>query len=59
VFIGLLLSLFLVKETKHHVQHEIKNHHAEINLPSQKEIFLKTIYPSRKYLKKYLTGVKK
>lgn len=47
VFIGLLLSLFLVKETKHHVQHEIKNHHAEINLPSQKEIFLKTSFTDK------------
>jgi hypothetical protein len=28
-------------------------------IENEKEIFLKTIYPSRKYLKKYLTGVKK
>jgi MFS family permease len=48
VFIGLLLSIFLVKETKHHVHHEIKNHHAgEIDLPSQKEVFFKTSFTDK------------
>lgn len=45
VVAGALLSIFLVKETKHHVAHEIKNHHKEeIKKLSQKEIFLKTTF---------------
>lgn len=47
VVAGLLLSIFLVKETKHYVAHEISNHHkhqAEIKVISQKEIFLNTSF---------------
>lgn len=51
VGVGLALSIFLVKETKHHVHHEIKHHakksddkHDEL---SQKEIFLKTSFKNR------------
>lgn len=45
VFAGTFLSIFLVKETKHHVTHEINNHHKEeIKKLSQKEIFLKTTF---------------
>lgn len=47
VVVGLMLSIFLVKETKHHVHYEIKNHHTEINLPSQKEIFVKTSFTDK------------
>lgn len=42
---GTLLSIFLVKETKHHVAHEINKHHKEeIKKLSQIEIFLKTSF---------------
>lgn len=45
VFIGLALSLFLVKETKNYVHHEIKNHYKDESISmSQKEIFLKTSF---------------
>lgn len=47
VVTGLLLSVFLVKETKHHVAHEINNHHkhqTEVKVISQKEIFLNTSF---------------
>lgn len=48
VVLGLLLSIFLVNETKHHVQHEIKKHHGEEITPlSQKEIFLKTSFTDK------------
>ncbi|MFA6237754.1 MAG: MFS transporter [Bacteriovorax sp.] len=48
VFIGLILSAFLVKETKHHVLHEIKVHatHGHVAL-SQKEIFFKTSFKDK------------
>lgn len=45
VFIGLVLSIFLVKETKNYVHHEIKNHYTVESISmSQKEIFLKTSF---------------
>lgn len=45
VLIGLVLSIFLVKETKNYVHHEIKNHHDDKSISiSQKEIFLKTSF---------------
>lgn len=45
VLIGLVLSIFLVKETKGHVFHEIKNHHNDESITiSQKDIFLKTSF---------------
>ncbi len=47
VVLGLLMSLFMVKETKHHVSHESlqtpNQNHSEKNL-TQKEIFLKTTF---------------
>ena len=47
VAIGFLLSVFLVKETKHHVQHELKSHAKEGAELSQKEIFLRTSFLDR------------
>lgn len=47
VAIGFLLSAFLVKETKHHVHHEIKSHAEEGAELSQKEIFLRTSFLDR------------
>lgn len=45
---GLLLSLFLIKETKHHVQHEIKTHGTEQIEPlSQKDIFINTSFKDK------------
>lgn len=45
VFIGLMLSIFLVKETKNYVHHEIKNHYKDESISmSQKDIFLKTSF---------------
>jgi MFS family permease len=45
VFIGLVMSVFLVKETKDYVHHEIKNHYKdELILISPKDIFLKTSF---------------
>jgi MFS family permease len=47
--IGLLLSIFLVRETAHHVAHETKLHgdHASHVLPSQREIFWRTSITDR------------
>jgi MFS family permease len=45
VVIGLLLSLLAVRETRHHVTHEIKVHHEaaqHLDIPSQGEIFRRT-----------------
>ena len=39
---GLLLSLFMVRETRHHARHEAGMATAGIELPSQKEIFVRT-----------------
>src|SRR3989344_533097 len=47
VAIGFLLSVFLVKETKHHVHHEIKSHAEEGAELSQKDIFLRTSFLDR------------
>lgn len=47
VFIGTLLSIFLVKETKHHVLHEISNHAGKDHKLSQWEIFTKTSFKDR------------
>lgn len=45
VLLGTILSVFFVKETKHHVGYEIKSHHNdELEEFSQKEIFLKTTF---------------
>lgn len=44
--IGLLLSLFVVRETKHHVQTEVTQQGAAIPL-TQKDIFLKTTFQDR------------
>ena len=44
VALGLLLSVLLVRETRHHVAHETQSHQAgaDRNLPSQGEIFRRT-----------------
>ena len=43
--IGLLLSLFLVRETSHHVTHETNVHHKSASLKlTQREIFMKTTF---------------
>lgn len=48
VVLGLFLSLVFVKETKHHVGHEIKQHHNDTHEEvSQKEIFLKTTFQDK------------
>lgn len=44
VAIGLFLSVVLVKETHHHVHHEISNHGHDVSTLGQKEIFLKTSF---------------
>lgn len=46
IFFGLLMSIFLVKETHHHVNLEIKNFEKS-EVMSQKEIFLKTSFKDR------------
>jgi len=42
--LGLALSALLVRETLHHVAHEVQSHHGEDSAPppSQREVFLKT-----------------
>lgn len=49
VVLGLLLSIFVIKETKHHVLHEANLHSAQIPeaLPSQRDIFLKTTFKDK------------
>lgn len=47
VLIGTLLSIFLVKETKHHVLHEISNHSGKDHKLSQWEIFTRTSFKDR------------
>ncbi|HEX5651334.1 MAG TPA: MFS transporter [Steroidobacteraceae bacterium] len=49
VVIGLLLSIFLVRETTHHVAHESRLHGdlASHDLPSQREIFWRTTRTDR------------
>jgi MFS family permease len=46
VVFGLLLSLAFVRETKHHVAHEVKSS-TQQPLLTQKEIFLRTTYSDR------------
>lgn len=49
VAIGLLLSIFLVRDTRHHVAHEVAlgGGASEMSLPSQSEIFLQTSFRDR------------
>lgn len=48
VSLGLFLSVFLVKETRHHVAHEVKQHHNNEHMTlSQKEIFITTTFKDR------------
>ena len=44
VSVGLLLSVLAVRETRHHVAHEVQSHQAgmDSNLPTQGEIFRRT-----------------
>lgn len=46
---GLLLSAFAVRETRHHVTHEVLTHHlnTDVALPSQREIFQRTSLTNR------------
>lgn len=43
VFLGLVLSIFLVRETQLHAKHESRSH-SEVEVPSQREIFFKTSF---------------
>ncbi len=45
-FIGLLMSVLLIRETKHHVHLELRNHDEKSSL-SQREIFFKTSFLDR------------
>lgn len=45
-FIGLLMSVLLIRETKHHVRLELRNHDEKSSL-SQREIFFKTSFLDR------------
>jgi MFS family permease len=45
--IGLVLSLVLVRETHAHARHEAKHHAAPAELPSQREIFVRTSFRDR------------
>ncbi len=47
VIIGTLLSIFLVKETSHHVAHEIANHGYKHHTLDQLTIFLKTSFKDK------------
>ena len=49
VIAGLLLSVLVVRETRHHVTHEVKVHHAGSNAPelTQGEIFRRTSLTDR------------
>lgn len=47
VIIGTLLSLFLVKETSHHVAHEIASHEDKSVKPDEWNIFLKTSFQDK------------
>lgn len=45
-FIGIIMSVFLIRETRDHVNTEIANHHNQEKL-TQKEIFFKTSFKDR------------
>lgn len=49
VVVGLLLSAFAVRETRHYVTHEVRTHHlnSDAALPSQREIFRRTSLTDR------------
>jgi MFS family permease len=47
VALGLALSIFAIRETKHHVAHEAKAFTGESQIYSQKDIFLKTTFSNR------------
>lgn len=47
VFFGTLLSIFLVKETRHHVAHEIASHADKDHKLDQWSIFLKTSFKDK------------
>ena len=47
VVCGLFLSLFAVRETRHHVAHEAGMREAPEGLPSQREVFLRTTLTDR------------
>ncbi len=49
VAVGFLLSLLAVRETRHHVAHEVRTHHAGVEAPalSQREIFRRTSLSDR------------
>lgn len=44
---GLLLSVLLVRETRQHVTHELQMHREPAEVPSQREIFLRTSLKDR------------
>jgi MFS family permease len=49
VAVGLLLSVLAVRETRHHVAHEVRTHHAGVEAPgfSQREIFRRSSLTDR------------
>ena len=49
VAVGFLLSLLAVRETRHHVAHEVRTHHADdvTPIPSQRQIFRRTSLSDR------------
>ena len=47
VVIGLVLSVTLVRETSHHVAHELKTGGHGVDLPTQREVFLRTSFTDR------------
>ena len=49
VAVGLLLSIFLVRDTRHYVAHEValQGSTSELTLPGQSEIFLRTSFRDR------------
>jgi MFS family permease len=48
VVLGLALSVFMVRETSHHADHEAKVHHEALeNPPNQREVFLNTSFKDR------------
>jgi len=49
VAVGLLLSVLAVRETRHHVAHELRTHHAGVEAPgfSQREIFRRSSLTDR------------
>ena len=47
VAVGLLLSVLMIRETKHHAALEAKSFASDIASPSQKEVFLNTSFRDR------------